>query len=456
MGRLFQLSTADFSRQPLTLVRFFANNYQGNLLYAGWLSGKPSSHNHFHGFRFCHKNLVCQRSSLLCLAINEDIFQMSGSPLIFVSIARLSNGYVRRVKNIMRPTKKKILVIEDHPEVRENTCEILTLANYDVVEAGNGKVGVEVAERERPDLIICDVMMPELDGFGVLHILNKKPSLSTIPFIFLTAKSEKADFRKGMELGADDYLTKPFDDTELLTAVAKRLEKYAMRSRSYSSTAQGLDSFLADAGQVLRRGLSENKTVKHFKKKSQIYTDGDLPASVFYIKSGNVKAFQSHAEGKQLIVGLYKEGDFFGFESILQNGPYHESATALEDTEVLIIPKDDFLTLLYQQEDVAAAFISMLCKKVVDKEKQLLHLAYNSVRQRTAEALLRILKLKGINELIEISREDLAKVVGTASESVIRILAEFRQEELIETDGARIKVLQPAKLESVVRWTVAR
>jgi CRP-like cAMP-binding protein/CheY-like chemotaxis protein len=356
----------------------------------------------------------------------------------------------------MQPNKKKILVIEDHADVRENTCEILMLANYDVVEAENGKIGVEVAERERPDLIVCDVMMPELDGFGVLHILSKKPYLSAIPFIFLTAKAEKNDFRKGMELGADDYLTKPFDDTELLSAVAKRLEKYAMRSRSYSTNAQGLDSFLTDAEQVLRRGLGESKTTRHFKKKSEIYSEGDHPASVFYIKSGNVKAFQSHAEGKELIVGLYKEGDFFGYESVLQNGVYQESATALDDCEIVIISKDDFLTLLYQQEDVAAAFISMLCKKVVDKEKQLLNLAYNSVRQRTAEALLKISRMKGDKDEIEISREDLAKVVGTASESVIRVLSEFKQEGLIETDGARIKVLQPAKLEGVVRWSVAR
>ncbi|HWA35238.1 MAG TPA: response regulator, partial [Cyclobacteriaceae bacterium] len=344
-----------------------------------------------------------------------------------------------------------------HPDVRENTCEILTLANYDVVQAENGKIGIEMAEREHPDLILCDVMMPELDGFGVLHILNKKPSLSTIPFIFLTAKAEKVDFRKGMELGADDYLTKPFDDTELLNAISRRLEKYEMRSKSYLNNNEGLNAFLTDARHVLRRSaLGGSDNVKHFKKKAEIYAQGDTPINVFYIKSGNVKVFQAHAEGKELIVNLYKEGDFFGYEPILQNTPYQESAAALDDTEIAIISKDDFLTLLYAQEDVAAAFISMLCKKVVDKEKQLLNLAYSSVRQRTAEALLKVAKLRGVDNTVEISREDLAKVVGTASESVIRILSEFKQERLIETDGAKIKLLQPAKLENVVRWTVAR
>src|SRR6218665_2310766 len=97
---------------------------------------------------------------------------------------------------------KKILLIEDNLEVRENTSEIIALANYHVLTAENGKRGVELAQQEKPDLIVCDIMMPELDGYGVLHILSKKPETASIPFIFLTAKTEKADMRKGMNLGA--------------------------------------------------------------------------------------------------------------------------------------------------------------------------------------------------------------------------------------------------------------
>ncbi|MCB0644427.1 MAG: response regulator, partial [Phaeodactylibacter sp.] len=96
---------------------------------------------------------------------------------------------------------KKILVIEDNEDVRENLEEILELSNYEVYLAENGKKGVELALTHQPDLILCDVMMPELDGYGVLHILGKKPATSDIPFIFLTAKAEKSDFRKGMNLG---------------------------------------------------------------------------------------------------------------------------------------------------------------------------------------------------------------------------------------------------------------
>jgi DNA-binding response OmpR family regulator len=100
--------------------------------------------------------------------------------------------------------KQHILLIEDNNEIRENTAEILELANYRVTTAENGKVGVEKALQDRPDLIICDIMMPVLDGYGVLHLINKNSELASVPFIFLTAKSERSDFRRGMEMGADD------------------------------------------------------------------------------------------------------------------------------------------------------------------------------------------------------------------------------------------------------------
>lgn len=118
-----------------------------------------------------------------------------------------------------------ILVIEDSNEIRENTAEILELAGYKALTAENGKVGVQVALSEHPDLIICDIMMPVLDGYGVLHLLNKNESTRNIPFIFLSAKTERSDLRKGMEMGADDYITKPFEEIELLNAVEVRLKK---------------------------------------------------------------------------------------------------------------------------------------------------------------------------------------------------------------------------------------
>jgi DNA-binding response OmpR family regulator len=352
---------------------------------------------------------------------------------------------------------KKILIIEDNQEIRENTAEILSLAGYEVITAENGRVGVDLAASQTPDLIICDIMMPELDGYGVLHILTKKESTASIPFIFVTAKTEKSDIRKGMELGADDYLTKPFDDTELLNAIETRLRKHEIRFKEYQPTSQGLDAFMSDAQKILNlKDLGKERKIKQVRKKAEVFSEGDTPLSVFLVQSGEIKTFKSHPDGKELITNLYKKNDFFGFESVLENADYHESAVALQDSEVVVVPKQDFLTLLYSHRDISARFISLLCKKVTEKEKQLLNLAYSSVRQRTAEALLKTSQLKDDKDKIIISRDDLAKIVGTASESVIRVLSEFRDEGLIETEGGKIKILQPAKLEKVVRWNFAR
>jgi DNA-binding response OmpR family regulator len=351
---------------------------------------------------------------------------------------------------------KKILLIEDNTEVRENTSEIISLANYIVVTAENGKVGVELAQKERPDLIICDIMMPELDGYGVLHILSKKPETAGIPFIFLTAKTEKNDVRKGMNLGADDYLTKPFDDTELLNAIEVRLKRTEMFKR-YESTPEGLEAFMKDAGHALNlRDLGKDKKTKLYKKKTEIFAEGDSPSYVYLVKSGNIKVYKSHPDGKELITNLYKANDFFGFESILENSLYKESAAAMEDSELVAIPKQDFLTLLHGSADVSNTFISLLCQKVKEKESQLLNLAYNSVRQRTAEALLKVFNLKDHDQKLSVSRDDLAKMVGTASESVIRVLSDFKDEGLIDIESGKIKIIAPGKLESVIRWNVAR
>jgi two-component system, sensor histidine kinase and response regulator len=123
--------------------------------------------------------------------------------------------------------KHKILIIEDEDTVRQNLVELLDFENFQVIAAENGLIGVQLAQEEVPDLIICDVMMPELDGHDVLQKLRHQPLTATIPFIFLTAKCEKADMRQGMVLGADDYLTKPFTRVELLSAIVSRLEKQA-------------------------------------------------------------------------------------------------------------------------------------------------------------------------------------------------------------------------------------
>jgi len=126
---------------------------------------------------------------------------------------------------------KKILVIEDEPEMRRNIAALLRYHYYQPIVAENGRIGVETARREAPDLILCDVMMPELDGYGVLQALQSDPLLAPIPFIFLTAKGEKDDLRSGMNLGADDYLTKPVANADLVSAIESRLRRSELQAK---------------------------------------------------------------------------------------------------------------------------------------------------------------------------------------------------------------------------------
>src|SRR5436190_4689007 len=120
---------------------------------------------------------------------------------------------------------KKILVIEDEPEMRRNITTLLRYYDYEPIAAENGRAGIEAARREKPDLILCGVMMPQLNGYGVLQALQTDASLARIPFIFLTAKGEKDDLRSGMNLGADDYLTKPVANADLVRAIEARLRR---------------------------------------------------------------------------------------------------------------------------------------------------------------------------------------------------------------------------------------
>lgn len=343
---------------------------------------------------------------------------------------------------------KKVLLIEDNLEIRENTAEILELANYDVLTAENGKLGVALAKEDNGiDLIICDIMMPELDGYGVLHILNKNPDTAKIPFIFLTAKAERSDMRKGMSLGADDYLTKPFDDTELLDAVEIRLKKSEQLKTENAADFDGLYQFMEAAqGLADLKNLSIDRKVKQFKKKSNIYWESNYANSLIFINSGKVKTFKTNTDGKELITGLYSKGDFIGFNALVTNSGYSESAEAMEDVELCHIPKEDFFKLLYSNRDVAHKFIEILSNALKEKEVQMLHLAYNSVRQRVAEALLN-LKNQSDKQVLSIPRDDLASIVGTAQESVIRTLSDFKEESLIEINSGKITLINEEKLE---------
>ncbi len=349
---------------------------------------------------------------------------------------------------------KTILLIEDNNDVRENTAEILELANYKVLQAENGKQGVEIAQQAKVDLIICDIMMPVLDGYGVIHLLSKNSATASIPFIFLTAKSERIDFRKGMEMGADDYISKPFDDIELLKAVEGRIKKNEILKAEFSKNVDGLNKFFDEVKKIDDlKMLSTDRRVKVFKKKENIFSEGNSPVYLYFLVKGKIKNYKSHEYGKELITTLYKEGDFFGYTALLDEQPYSETAEAMEDSEVCLIPKEDFFSLMYNNINVMKIFVKMLSDNVVEKEKQLVNLAYSSVRKRVAEALVllqeRYDSKNDKNFSISISREDLANIVGTATESLIRTLSDFKEEKLLEVKGSNITITNLDKLKKL-------
>ncbi len=343
---------------------------------------------------------------------------------------------------------KKILLIEDNREILENTAEILDLAGYEVFTASDGKAGVAKANECRPDLIISDIMMPVLDGYGVLHLVQKNPGLADVPFIFLTAKTDRADFRKGMEMGADDYITKPFNDTELLNAIETRLKK-AERTK-----VQEADKAEQGKPEHTLKDLFENSVVDKYKRKQIIFSEGNHPQYLFYVVKGKVKAFKTSEYGKELTVGLYAAGDFIGYTALLEESTYKVTAEALEETEIAVISRKDFFDLIDSNSAVAMQFIRILANKNNQKAEQMVQLAYDSLRKRVANALL-LLEKKFSSDIngkfvIKITREELANLSGTSTESLIRTLSDFRSEKLIAIHGGDIEILDKKKLRHMI------
>jgi len=350
--------------------------------------------------------------------------------------------------------KKKILIIEDNEDIRESSVEILKLAGYEVLEADNGKIGVELAQQHLPDMVLCDIMMPELDGYGVLYLLSKHRETANIPFIFLTAKAERADMRKGMEMGADDYLTKPFDDMELLNTIESRFQKKEKIEAFYSKSFESL-KLLTNQNQGLDelKKIIADRKVKQVRKKQIIYYESDNITGIYLILSGRVKAVKLSEDGRELVTGMYGPEEYLGIQAMLSGDHYNETTEAVDDTTICLLPKDTVKQLLDNYTDIGQKFIKVLSNNLIEKEEQLLQLAYHSVRKRMAEILLRLSKQQKTSESLEgqirISREDLASMAGMATETVSRTLSDFKDEGIIEKKGSVIDITDFSKLQKM-------
>lgn len=345
-----------------------------------------------------------------------------------------------------------ILLIEDDVVLRENTAELLELSNYKVITAPNGRSGLEAAKNNLPDIIVCDIMMPELDGYGVLGQLSKNENTKHIPFIFLSAKTERKDVRKGMDMGADDYITKPFEEDELISAIQSRMAKAAIlkdiRDRKVETdlTEDGIRN-LHD----LKNYFEDNGKLYKQIKGSVIYKEGLNSNTIYLIKKGVVKCHKFDEQGKELTTALYNEDDLFGYASFTQNLPYQETATAIEDVELLGIFKNELKNVLNSNHLVTLELIQLLTDDLTEIKDQLLQMAYSSVSRRTANTILKFVeKLNNKPEdPIKISRNDLASVAGIATETLIRTLSDFKKKKIIEIDGRNIRILDLNRLHQM-------
>jgi DNA-binding response OmpR family regulator len=352
---------------------------------------------------------------------------------------------------------KKVLLIEDDTVVRENTAELLELASYTVITADNGKTGVAKAKKHLPDIIICDIMMPELNGYGVLHILSKEKTTKQIPFIFLSAKTEYKDVRKGMDLGADDYITKPFDESEIFSAIESRLAKVAIfnenREKPNIEIATEIDLNENEIKTIdqLKNYFIENVEEFSFQPNEIIYHEGDNSNYVYVINTGVVKTYKIDEQGKELITSINKENDFFGFTSFTHNINYKESAAALENVTAFRLTKNELQNMLEKNHFLTLELIDYLSDNVSEIKEHLLEMAYSSVRKKTASTILQFSKKikKSPSDNPKISRSDLASIAGIATETFIRTLSDFKKEGIIEIVGRNIKIINIDKLKKI-------
>ncbi len=348
---------------------------------------------------------------------------------------------------------KRVLLIEDDIILRENTAELLELSDFEVITAPNGKIGIETAQQQLPDIVVCDIMMPEIDGYGVLEALSKDVNTRHIPFIFLSAKTERKDVRKGMDLGADDYITKPFTENELISAIDSRLAKVAIlkeeREQQINSGTSQEDELhtLHD----LKNFFDDNGKQFTFNTGDVVYKEGQNSNYIYLIIKGAVKCYKFDEQGKELTTALQTDDDLFGYTSFTQNITYQETAIAIKPLDLVGISKDQLKDVLNNNHKVTLALIQLLTDDLKNIKDQLLQMAYSSVLKKTANTILKFAEKlnREPNEPIKISRSDLASTAGIATESLIRTLSHFKKSGLIDIEGRTIKILDLQRLKDI-------
>ena len=347
-----------------------------------------------------------------------------------------------------------VLVVEDESAIQELIAYNLRNAGYTAVCTNSAEQAAAMVNEVLPDLVLLDWMLPGKSGIELARSLRRDPRTKPIPVIMLTARVDERDKVIGLETGADDYVTKPFEEIELLNAVEVRLKKREILSQKYATGASGITQFMKDVNDSgLIQKLTNQYDVTPYNKKQFLYQEGRRPRFLYYVVKGKVKGFRTHEDGKEYITDLFSEGNFIGYSPIIEDKHYEDSAIILEDADILQLPREDFQKMIYNDISVATKFIRLITQNVKEKEERLLSLAYSSLRKRIAKALVDIhnkFNAGGPSKRIEISREDIAQYVGTATESLIRTLSDFKSEKLIEIKEGKIIVAQPDQLSNLL------
>lgn len=349
---------------------------------------------------------------------------------------------------------KRILVIEDNMELRENTVEILQLEGYEVLMADNGTTGAEIAFAEKPDLIFCDIMMPGMDGYTVLYLLGKNRNTMNIPFIFLTARTEKSDVQKGLGLGATNYLIKPFTDAELLSAVEFGLKKTTMVKFAPSCTGQQLEDFIKQAKFSFDIPLSaEGLVARKLSAREALFSENDEPDAVYFVIKGKIKSYLMNEQGNEIVTNMHGPGEFLGYNAILESTDHKDNAVAVEDAELLLLSKNDFLLLAYQERALSSQLVKFFAGNDINKEEKLVSLVYYSFRKKVVDSLLSIFeKIKeGITkEQITGSLHVKTEYRETPDGYLSKILNDLKSDKLIDIEKERIIIKEEKQLKRLL------
>jgi DNA-binding response OmpR family regulator len=342
----------------------------------------------------------------------------------------------------------KILIIEDDGLFSKSAEEILRLSDYEVLVAADGRNGVKKAIELIPDLILCDIQLPDLDGFGVLKAIRNSDRLRKTLFIFMSGIPQHQDFRRAMDSGADDFLLKPFTGTELLMSVSSRLQRLEQLSES--------DSPLLDDDNLpinFQDRLAVRYPLTHFKKNAQVFHSGQNIHFLIFLVEGILRCSRFDHSGKELTVAIYSPGQFVGLTEWLQGLQFQDDGHALTDLVFISVPVADFKFEILRARGVSTLLTRQLATELRNQNELLLNLAYQDLRGKVAYAFLR---LHGVmqnqmdpKQSLPITRVILATIAGIAKESAVRTVLDFIEEGLLEETSEGFRILDRAGLEKI-------